>query len=86
MTPDQAQRLTEDDYVASLNIHRCVGYKVTRVAQTSIDTRIQVSGLYGDEWVLATAFFKVSGTTPTKEEVARFEEERTAAMRPQASA
>lgn len=80
MTPEQAKVLTEDDYVASLNVRRCVGYKVTRVAQTSIDTRIQVSGLYGDEWVLATAFFKVSGTTPTREETLRFEDARLAAV------
>lgn len=81
MTPEQALALQEGDYVATLNISKAVGYKVTRVVHTSVDTRIQVHGLYGEDWVLATAFYKVSGTTPTHAEQFAFNEARAIAQR-----
>ena len=73
--------LQAGDYVLNLNTSAPFAHKVTRVAETSIDTRIQVSSLYGDDWVLAAAFFKVSGPTPTKAEIFRFNEARAIAQR-----
>lgn len=70
--------LQAGDYVLNLNVSAPFAHKVTRVAETSIDRRIQVNSLYGDDWVLASAFFKVAGPTPTRAEIAAFTEARAA--------
>lgn len=75
--------LQAGDYVLNLNVSAPFAHKVTRVADAgtvAIDERvIQVSTLYGEDWVRAAAFFKLAGPMPTKDEIAQFKEARASA-------
>jgi hypothetical protein len=81
MTEAQARALCAGDYVAYLGAWKPQGYKVTHVAEPAGDTtaprQIVVSQLYGDDWVLASAFRRVEGPLLSREEVAAFRTEQT---------
>ena len=85
MNEAQARRLEAGQYVASLNALHPVGYKVTRIAVPADDsdspTVIQVSQLYGEDWVLAAAFHPVEGPTLTRDEVSAFHRARIAGQK-----
>ncbi len=81
MNEAQARALSPGDYVAYLGAWKPQGYKVTHVSEQPSDTtaprQIVVSQLYGDDWVLASAFRRVDGPVLSREEVAAFRSEQS---------